>query len=117
MRILYVDDDPEALRMYVALLGSEGHDVSAASSGVDAIDLLQRDTRFDVVLTDWEMPGLKGDTTLSLIRARWPRLPVILISSHDDLERRARTVGAAAFVRKPCTAATLSRALGRVTRR
>ena len=117
MRILYVDDDPDSLRVYGTLLEQEGHDVTGAPSGVDAIDELTRDARFDVVLTDYDMPGIKGDTTLSIIRARWPRLPVIILSSHDGLDERARAIGAAAYLRKPCSAATLSRALGRLPRR
>jgi CheY-like chemotaxis protein len=117
VRILYVDDDPSSLRMYGVMLGEAGHAVTGAASGIDAIEELTRNPRFDVVMTDFDMPGLKGDTTLSLIRARWPHLPVILISSLDDLDERARRIGAAAFLRKPCSADTLTRTLGRISRR
>jgi two-component system response regulator MprA len=117
VRILLVDDDSDSLRVYGAMLASEGHEVTRASSGVDAIDELSRNPRCDVVITDFEMPGIKGDTTLSLIRARWPRLPVVLISNHDGLDERARDIGAAAYLRKPCSQPTLVRTLARLSRK
>ena len=116
MRILFVDDDADSLRVYGTILASRGHDVTGVLSGVDAIDELTRDHRFDVVITDYDMPGIKGDTTLSLIHARWPDLPVVLISSHDGLDQRARDIGAAAYLRKPCPAETLLRTLRELSR-
>jgi CheY-like chemotaxis protein len=117
VRILLVDDDADQLRVYGTMLAGAGHDVRRASSGVDAIDELTRDPRCDAVITDFDMPGIKGDTTLSLMRSRWPKLPVILISSHDNLAERARDIGAAAYLRKPCTEAMLLRALARLSRK
>jgi CheY-like chemotaxis protein len=114
VRILFVDDDADSLRVYGTILASRGHDVTGALSGVDAIDELTRDHRFDVVITDYDMPGIKGDTTLSLIRARWPHLSLILISGHDGLDERARDIGALAYLRKPCPTETLLRALQRL---
>jgi CheY-like chemotaxis protein len=117
VRILFVDDDADSLRVYGTILASCGYDVTGALSGVDAIDELTRDPSFDIVVTDYDMPGIKGDTTLSLIRARWPDLPVILISSHDGLDERARDIGAAAYLHKPCPADTLLRTLRKLSRK
>jgi CheY-like chemotaxis protein len=116
VRILFVDDDADSLSVYGTILAGLGHDVTGAYSGVDAIEELTRDPGFDVVVTDYEMPGLKGDTTLSLIRARWPSLPVILISGYDGLEARARDLGAA-LLHKPCPTETLLRTLTRLARK
>jgi CheY-like chemotaxis protein len=116
VRILFVDDDADSLGVYGILLASLGFDVTGALSGVDAIDELARDPGFDIVVTDYDMPGIKGDTTLSLIHARWPDLPVVLISSHDGLDQRARDIGAAAYLRKPCPAETLLRTLRELSR-
>jgi CheY-like chemotaxis protein len=114
MRILFVDDDPAALRLYRTMLAKEGHEVVVFDSGVDAVEAAARD-RFDVVLADVIMPGIKGDVALSLLHARDPALPVVILTSDasEALERRIRDAGAAAFLRKPCTAELLTRTLSR----
>jgi CheY-like chemotaxis protein len=115
VRILLVDDDPSALRLYRTLLASDGHDVVLLDAGVDAVEAATRE-RFDLVITDFNMPGIKGDVTLSLLRARLPSLPVIILTSEISpaLERRARDAGAAAFLRKPCSADLLARTIARI---
>jgi len=114
VRILLVDDDPAAVRLYRAMLVQEGHEVVVCDSGVDAVEAAGRD-QFDLVITDFNMPGIKGDVTLSLIRARFPDLPVVILTSEPSptVERRARDAGAAAFLRKPCSADLLARTVAR----
>lgn len=120
MRILLVDDDPAATRLYRAMLASEGHEVLVFDSGVDAVEAAEREgARLDLVITDFNMPGIKGDVTLSLLRARLPELPVVILTSEPSptVERRARDAGAAAFLRKPCSAELLSRTVARVRKK
>ncbi len=118
MRILLVDDDPADVRLYRAMLAAAGHEVVVRDSGVEAVELAGGE-RFDLVVTDFQMPGLKGDVTLSLLRVRLPSLPVIILTSDPSpaLERRARTLGAAGFLRKPCSADLLGRTIDRAARR
>lgn len=118
MRILLVDDDPSATRLYRTMLVNDGHDVVALDSGVEAVETALRE-RFDLVITDFNMPGIKGDVTLSLLRARLPELPVVILTSESSatLEKRARDAGAADFLRKPCSADVLARAVSRCGRR
>lgn len=118
VRILLVDDDPSATRLYRAVLADQGHEVVVLDAGIDAVEAAARD-RFDVVVIDFHMPGLKGDVALSLLRARQPGLPVIILTSDANpaLERRARQAGAADFLHKPCSGPELARALRRVTRK
>lgn len=120
MRILLVDDDPAATRLYRAILANEGHEVLVFDSGVDAVEAAEREgARLDVVITDFNMPGIKGDVTLSLLRTRLPDLPVIILTSEPSptVERRARDAGAAAFLRKPCSPELLSRTVARVRKK
>lgn len=120
MRILLVDDDPAATRLYRAILANEGHEVLVFDSGVDAVEAAEREgARLDVVITDFNMPGIKGDVTLSLLRTRLPALPVIILTSEPSptVERRARDAGAAAFLRKPCSPELLSRTVARVRKK
>jgi len=115
VRVLLVDDDPAARRLYCAILVNEGHEVVALDAGVDAVEAATREP-FALVITDFNMPGIKGDVTLSLLRARLPELPVVILTSDPSpaLERHARDAGAAAVLRKPCTAELLKRTLARV---
>jgi CheY-like chemotaxis protein len=118
VRILLVDDDPDATRLYRAMLTNGGHDVVSVDSGIDAVEVAAQE-RFDLVITDFNMPGIKGDVTLSLLRARVPDLPVVILTSEPrpTVEKRARAAGAAAFLRKPCPAELLTRTIERARRK
>jgi two-component system, response regulator FlrC len=118
VRILLVDDDPDATRLYRAILASDGHDVVVLDSGIDAVETAERE-RFDLVITDFNMPGIKGDVTVSLLRMRVPELPVVILTSEPSpaVEKRARAAGAAAFLRKPCSADVLARAVARARKK
>jgi two-component system response regulator FlrC len=118
VRILFVDDDPSATRLYRTMLVNDGHEVVAFDSGVDAVEAAAREP-FDLVITDFNMPGIKGDVTLSLLRARFPDLPVVIMTSEPSpaLEKRALAAGAAAFLRKPCAADVLSRTIARLRKK
>ena len=118
MRILFVDDDPSATRLYRTMLVNDGHEVVTLDSGIDAVEAAARE-RFDLGITDFHMPGIKGDVTLSLLRARLPELPVVIMTSEPSpsVEKRAREAGAAAFLRKPCTADLLTRTIARARKK
>jgi CheY-like chemotaxis protein len=111
-RILFVDDDPAAQKLYRAYLVGEGYEVVIASSGLDGVEASEKQP-FDVVVMDLNMPGLDGWMAMSLIRARRPNLPTIILTGNTgaDLEVRAKNAGAAAFLNKPCPPEKLVRAV------
>jgi CheY-like chemotaxis protein len=111
-RVLFVDDDPGAQKLYRAYLQGEGYEVVTASSGLDGVEASEKQA-FDAVIMDLNMPGLDGWMAMSLIRARHPHLPTLILSANSgaDLEARARNAGAAAFLSKPCTPDALTRAV------
>jgi nitrogen-specific signal transduction histidine kinase/CheY-like chemotaxis protein len=84
LRVLLVDDDPLLLASLPALLETAGHHATAAGGGEEAVRILERDPRFDVVLLDLNMPGLGGAGTLPRLRALAPGLPVLLITGKAD---------------------------------
>lgn len=112
LRVLFVDDDPAAARLYKSYLAADGHEVVVADSGIEAVEATERD-RFDVVVMDLNMPGLDGWMSMSLIKARRPKLPVVVLTGDigKDLESRAKTAGAAGYLTKPCQPDALIRAL------
>jgi DNA-binding SARP family transcriptional activator/CheY-like chemotaxis protein len=110
-RVLVVDDSAFNRRVLVAALTGLGHEVHAAQNGRRALELLQQDGGFDVVLLDLLMPVLDGYTTLAAIKAdpSLDHLPVIMVSAVPDLESVVRCIelGATDYLPKPFSAAML----------
>ena len=103
-RILVVDDNALNRDMLSRRLKRRGYDVSVAEEGQQALDAI-RDTRFDLVLLDWMMPGLSGIEVLKRIRSEHSavELPVIMATAKteaDDIVEALR-LDANDYVTKP----------------
>jgi CheY-like chemotaxis protein len=79
-RILVVDDEPLVCESVCMLLTYEGHDVQTAASGEEAL-LRHSQAEFDVVITDFSMPGMKGDELSRALKERAPSKPVIMLTA------------------------------------
>ncbi len=94
--VLYVDDDDVVGQMVVPLLRKAGYRVTLISEGQLAVKAVQADPgSFDVVVTDFNMPGMSGlDVAQQVLRIR-PDLPVVLSTGYitEDLLQQARTLG------------------------
>ena len=112
-RILVVDDSPVNQLVLTRALTANGHTPVTAEHGLQALELLASEDGppIDVVLLDLEMPELDGYETLRRIKAddRFHHLPVIVISSVDELDSVVRCieVGAIDYLPKPFNAAVL----------
>jgi CheY-like chemotaxis protein len=82
-RILVVDDDPAILRLSAEFLARRGYEVKTALDGFDALAKLQR-AEPDVIISDLRMPNMSGFEFLSVVRRRFPHVPVIVISGEFD---------------------------------
>lgn len=102
IRILVVDDEPAIRRALRPPLMELGFQVSEASRGEEALQVL-RTNPYDVVLLDVNMPGLGGIETLRRIRSFAPRLPVLMLTVRDQEEDKveALDLGADDYVTKP----------------
>ena len=106
MRVLIVDDDPIAVEMLRDTVTDAGHEVADAPDGNAALAALARDP-CQVVITDWEMPGLNGLDLCRAIRrgagAGGGYVYVILLTSHGSTAERVAGLGAGAddFMTKP----------------
>jgi len=103
--VLLVDDEPNIRRMVGALLTSEGYEVRDAPNGADGLTQAAAGEP-DVVLLDLMMPGeLDGLAALEKLRARFPELPVVMMSGRAGLADavRATKLGAFTFLEKPLT--------------
>lgn len=113
--ILVVDDSPEIRRFLMLALELDHYNVETASSGEEAIELLQNGCRATVVLLDLQMPGMNGLDTLRVLRQLRPELRVIMCSAVDDADtmQEAADSGAQAYLVKPIQHLYLSAAVER----
>ncbi|MBI5595389.1 MAG: response regulator [Elusimicrobia bacterium] len=113
-KILVVDDDPTVVDILKEHLKLRGHDILTASNGEAAVETA-RSERPDVVLLDFEMPGMAGEGAFERFRAHpaMAEIPVVFLSSLP-LNRQVGRVPVARdvrFLRKPVTAAALFEAI------
>jgi len=111
-KVLLVDDDPVYLTLGGEELESRGYEVVEADNGADALERL-RDERFDIVISDLEMPVLTGLGLLEGLRSDTREavsaLPFIMITGRGDIASvgQAYESGATSFVQKPVNWLTL----------
>ena len=79
-RILYAEDDASIRRSVQLMLGRSGYQVDTVADGADALLALET-TTYDLLITDNQMPHLKGVDLIRKVRRARPELPVILASS------------------------------------
>ncbi len=102
--VLLVDDSAFFRNMLSPVLKAAGYEVTTASGAEDALALLQKGKRFDVILTDIEMPGMSGFDLAQQVRGdpRMAGVPLIALSSmiSPDAIERGRQVGFHDYVAK-----------------
>jgi CheY-like chemotaxis protein len=118
MRILVVEDQDSIRRMIEALVQARGYKVTAAASGVKALDMVSVE-RPDLVLLDLMMPGqFDGFEVCRRWRAdaATQSIPIIVITAMDDdaARRRATEAGANAFYTKPFSPIALLKEIERL---
>src|SRR5947208_4386705 len=86
MRILIVDDEEVLRDVLDAVLRREGFDVVMASSGEQALAVLDEDDAVDLVILDIMLPGISGIDTLRAVRISNPNLPVIVITAYSSID-------------------------------
>jgi sigma-B regulation protein RsbU (phosphoserine phosphatase) len=107
MRVLIAEDEPIMLKMLMSLLKEWGFEPFPCSNGDTAWECLNRDSAPMIVLTDWRMPGIRGDALCRLIREELPKKPVYIIlitgaQSGVESQILGLNAGADDYVTKPC---------------
>jgi two-component system nitrate/nitrite response regulator NarL len=115
MKILIVDDHALVRRgmNYVVKEGFPDAEVVEAESAASALDLLRAGANPDLALVDVRMPDLDGLELLRSIKAEWPGMPVIMLSTYENAPyvKRALADGAAGYLLKDATPEDLSQAI------
>jgi CheY-like chemotaxis protein len=102
IRILHVEDNQAVAGMIEETLENEGWQVEACADGAEALERLTSDAHYDLLLLDYELPGLNGIELLQQTRTLAHRrgIPVIVLSG-TPVEEAVIRAGADAFLRKP----------------
>ncbi|MBV1905689.1 MAG: response regulator [Pseudomonadales bacterium] len=121
MRILVVDDQMTMRQINMDMLSSLGYkNLTEADDGTTALALINQ-REFDLIVTDWNMPGMQGIDLLKAIRAHetYSGLPVILVTAEAKRDQivEAAQAGVNGYVVKPFNAAKLKETLDKVVAR
>ena len=118
-RTLIAEDEPAAMRYLRTLVETrfpEFSVVATASNGREALEYAQAQP-LDLVITDVKMPVIDGLELVVQLRESHPKLPVVIVSGHEDFEfvRRALNTGVVDYVLKPVTSRRLSEVFHRLS--
>ena len=118
MSILVVDDFSTMRRIIKGLLQDLGFaNITEADDGLTALSLLKAGN-FDLLITDWNMPGMQGVELLRRVRAdeRMKKLPVLMLTAEATRAQivAAAQAGVSGYVIKPFTAATLKEKIDKI---
>jgi two-component system OmpR family response regulator len=100
--VLLIDDEQQFLKVLEERLETRGLKVNTATSGEDALTLID-DRNFDAIVLDLAMPGIDGIETLRLLKEKNPDLEIIMLTGHATVQKgiEAMKLGAEDFLEKP----------------
>lgn len=112
-RILVVDDERDVRQMTARLLRRVGLEIIEASSAREALELVERETPIDVVISDLTMPDMDGEALASALKATRPALPFMLVTGAVTTAQaeRLKECGVEDIITKPFTLVELTRRL------
>ncbi|MSU57142.1 MAG: response regulator [Pedosphaera sp.] len=100
--LLFVDDEAPIREMLSLYFHKRGYEVSTATESAEAVRLAEGNT-FSAAILDVDIAGENGLALLTLLKAKYPKLPIIMFTGFDtneDLLAKAMSLGADGFMRK-----------------
>jgi len=119
-RILFVDDEPIVARSTEEFLKRLGYVVTRCEQSDDALARFRRAPQeFDLIVTDWAMPGMSGTELVSAMRETRPDIPMLLMSGFVDstVQLAAKAIGIGEILIKPVNPELLAQAVAQVLAR
>ena len=80
------------LRPHILFLEKKGYEIDTATNGADAIDLC-RESSFDLILLDENMPGLSGLETLMQLKELTPNVPIVMVTKNEEEDLMEQAIG------------------------
>ena len=120
LRVLLAEDEALVAMVLADCLEAEGHEVTVARDGAEALALARGLGRLDLLVTDLRMPGLGGEELVRALRAERPGLPVLVVTGSAPpgavaaLRREVGEGGPLALLHKPFDDDALAAALRRL---
>ncbi len=114
--ILYVDDEPSLAHVGRRRLEKLGYEVRAESDSMQALEIFRADPDgFDLLVTDYAMPGMNGAELMEAIRSIRDDLPIVLLTGYVDAlpDQALRFAGVHTVAQKPLTFTELGMVVGR----
>lgn len=102
-KILLIDDDPSLLESLADVLTLRGYSVDKATSGENGIKLLSGENHYNLALVDLLLPGKDGLEILKIIKDKFPKTSVIILTGHATIDSvvSAMKIGAVDYLEKP----------------
>jgi two-component system cell cycle response regulator CpdR len=88
-RILIAEDEEPVRALITRALTEQGHSVVATADGTEALDVLQNEVGFDLLLADIKMPGMDGIALALAVARDFPKIPILLMTGYADQRERA----------------------------
>ena len=112
-KVLVVDDEPSMRELLRLHLANEGYDVRSAEDAIVAGHLILKD-KPDIVIVDVQMPYMNGYEFVGALKSdpQTRDIPVVFLSTDDNVASQAKKLGAAAYLQKPVMADRLLEVIG-----
>lgn len=89
IRILFVEDEDSVRTFAMRALKKKGYEVIGCNSAENALEQLEKDTAFNLLITDMVMPGMSGAELAGIVRRKIPAIKIILASGYsEEIARR-----------------------------
>ena len=118
-RVLLVEDDDQVRNLTTRLLQIFGYTVKGLENGEKALNWLETEQNYDLLITDAVMPGMDGGKLGQAVRTKLPNLPVLFISGYTDdrLSQFGIHRGECNFLAKPFSPAQLQSSVAEILKR
>ncbi len=102
IKILVIEDEDDQRRLVAGILRNVGHAVDEAPSGEDGLRLLETGA-YDIVLSDWKLPGIDGLQVLKEVRDNYPTTAFIMVTAYGSISKAVDAIrsGADDYLTKP----------------
>jgi DNA-binding NtrC family response regulator len=116
VRVLVADDDPHMQLAVKTCLMRKGYDVVVVNNGLSALEAIESDTSFELIVSDQQMPEMSGLELLAALQKKGIETPLIMITAYGTITQAVEAMqsGAADFISKPFSAPDLERVVERV---